>query len=163
MRKADKVGMALAAGVLAADQISKLLVETGMAVHQSIAVIPGLVNLTHVRNTGAAFGLFAASVPGVRTALLLVAALVAVGVVACLWIRERQAHALHISSLSLILSGAVGNMIDRVRLGEVVDFVDLHWKGLHWPAFNVADSAITVGVALLLLQVLRPAGGRPSR
>ncbi len=154
MNAADRVGIVLAASVISLDQTTKWLVHQGMDLHQSTQVIPGLLNLTHVRNTGAAFGLLATPSPGLRTATLAAFSAIAIGVILWVWVRNRPAPGLFISSLALILGGAVGNLIDRIRLGEVIDFVDVHWRSYHWPAFNVADSAITIGVGLLIVHLL---------
>lgn len=154
MNAADRVGIALAAAVISLDQATKWLVHQGMELHQSIQIIPGLLNLHYVRNTGAAFGLLATPSPGLRTAILAAFSVIAVGVILWVWVRNRVAPGLFICCLALILGGAVGNLIDRIRLGEVIDFVDVHWRSHHWPAFNAADSAITVGVGLLIIHLL---------
>jgi len=137
--------------VLAADQITKYLVASRFRLYESVTLIDNFFNLTYVRNKGAAFGMFADS--AIRVPFFItVSVLAAVGI---LWYfyRARHLQTLAVFALSLIFSGAVGNLIDRIRFGEVVDFLDAHWYGHHWPAFNVADSAITVGVALLLLDI----------
>ena len=137
--------------VLAADQITKYMVASRFHLYESVTLIENFFNLTYVRNKGAAFGMFADS--AIRVPFFItVSVLAAVGI---LWYfyRARHLQALAVFALSLIFSGAVGNLIDRIRFGEVVDFLDVHWYGHHWPAFNVADSAITVGVALLLLDI----------
>jgi signal peptidase II len=154
MRSFDRLGILLTALVLLLDQATKWVVVQHMVLHQSIPIIPGFLNLTYVRNTGAAFGMFASPSPGLRSALLLLFSLVAIGLIAWIWIRDRRASGLYVSSLGLILGGALGNLLDRARLGEVVDFVDAYWGRYHWPAFNVADSAITVGVALFALHLV---------
>lgn len=154
MNPADRVGVALAAVVISLDQTTKWLVHHGMELHQSIQIIPGLLNLTYVRNTGAAFGLLAAPSPGLRTATLAAFSAIAIGVILWVWVRSRVAPGLFVCCLALILGGAVGNLVDRIRLGEVIDFVDVYWRSYHWPAFNAADSAITVGVGLLIIHLL---------
>lgn len=135
--------------VLALDQLTKVYFERNYALGQFKVLIENHLYLTHVRNPGAAFGILADS--SWRLPFFLTIALVAV--VGILWyLRTLPASAkwMHLS-LGLIFSGAVGNVIDRIRLGEVVDFIGVHWYQYHWPAFNVADSAICVGVAILLL------------
>jgi signal peptidase II len=142
------------AAIVALDQAAKLLVDRLMDLHESHQVIDGFLRLTYVRNRGAAFGILSdADLPfqaGVFSVLSL-AALLAIAVYA--W-RLPADSRLPKSALALIMGGAVGNLIDRMRLGYVIDFVDAHLGAYHWPAFNVADSAITIGVALLVLDML---------
>lgn len=141
--------IALTAIVL--DQITKLWVARSMELYESTPVFSWL-NLTYVRNTGAAFSLFADHSATVRIPFFIVMSIVAAAAVLYF---VRQTPATQRSVLlgcALVLGGAVGNLIDRVAYGEVVDFVDVHWRGMHWPAFNVADSCISVGVGLLLLR-----------
>lgn len=146
------VGIALA--VLALDQMSKELVRELLPLHGSVTLIPGLLSFTHVRNTGAAFGMLNAVdipfKPAVMTAIALVAL---VAIAAYAWRTTSHEPASQIG-LVLILTGAVGNLIDRISAGHVVDFVDVYWRTYHFWAFNVADSAITVGAALLILDML---------
>jgi signal peptidase II len=118
-------------------------------------LIPGFFNLTYVRNSGAAFGLFADLPSAVRAPLFTA---VSVGALVLLLFLLRglrpEQWGLRVA-LASVLGGAIGNLIDRVRHGDVVDFLDVHWRGYHWPAFNVADSCITLGVAVLLISSLR--------
>jgi signal peptidase II len=143
----------VAAAVLLADQGTKGIVERSMVPHQAIELLPFLA-LSYVRNTGAAFGILAAAPAGVRLPLFFLVTLVAVGALVSFLRRARPDEAWLVGALGGILGGAFGNLVCRVRFGEVIDFVDLHWGDLHWPAFNVADSAITVGVAIVLLHGL---------
>jgi signal peptidase II len=147
----------LIALVVIADQITKLLVVLELGLHESLPVIRGLIDLTHVRNTGAAFGfLNTADFPGKPVVIALVAFGALVGV--SLYARQLPAaHWLARLGLALILGGAAGNLIDRVRQGYVVDFVDVYWGDWHFWAFNVADAAISVGVGIIILDLLRPA------
>lgn len=131
------------------DQLTKVYFERHYALGQVKVLIDNHLYLTHVRNPGAAFGILADS--AWRLPFFLIVALIAV--VGILWYLRSLAESakwMHLS-LGLIFAGAVGNVIDRIRLGEVVDFIGVHWYQYHWPAFNVADSAICVGVAILLL------------
>ena len=144
----------LSALIVVLDQLTKALIRSKLALHDSINVVPGMVDITHVRNTGAAFGMlndmqfrYKAGV----MVLIAIAALVAVGMYATTLPRGQRVARL---GLALILGGAVGNLIDRAMAGYVIDFVDVYWRGIHFWAFNVADSAITVGVVLMLLDVL---------
>ena len=141
--------------IVLVDQATKAMVRARIEPHDAIEVIPGLLNLTHVLNTGAAFGLLnAADFPfkSVVIAGLAIGALVAIAVYALSFGTET---ALARYSLMLILAGACGNLIDRAVAGAVVDFVDVYWGNWHFWAFNIADSAITIGAALLILDMLR--------
>lgn len=123
------------------DQLTKWIIRTSLAPQHSIPLLPGVLHLTYVHNTGAAFSLFRGQVP----ALIVVSGLVAGWIGWELWRHPRHAG-LPLYSLGLILGGAIGNLIDRLRFGYVEDFIDLRV----WPVFNVADSAITIGVTLLI-------------
>ena len=138
---------------LAIDQLTKVYIDRVMDLHQSIPVIPDLFNITYVRNKGAAFGFLANT--SFRIPFFIFITVVAVFVILFAYRKLRADQKLAMVSLSMILSGALGNLIDRVRNGEVIDFLDVYWKSYHWPAFNVADSAICVGVFLLAIDMLR--------
>jgi signal peptidase II len=144
----------LSAAIVGLDQATKALIRGRVALHDSVNVIPGLLDITHVRNTGAAFGILNGVEFRYKTivmALVAIAALVAVGMYAMTLPREQRVARY---GLALILGGAVGNLIDRTSTGYVIDFVDVYSRGIHFWAFNVADSAITVGVILMLLDLL---------
>jgi signal peptidase II len=144
----------LAGAVVAFDQITKLVVLEQLVLGVPIPIVDGLLSLTLVLNPGLAFGLLGGLPPAWRwlvAALSLVALLVLARVALRVLPAGGPAGRL---AIGLIFGGAVGNLIDRARFGAVVDFVDVHWRGWHWPAFNVADSAITIGVALLALRLL---------
>lgn len=138
--------------VLVIDQATKLYIDRTMQIYQSIPVINGLFSITYMRNKGAAFSFLSGF--DYRIPFFILISLVAVVAILVAYRKLRDDQRFAALSLSLILSGAVGNLIDRVRLGEVIDFLDVFWKSHHWPAFNVADSAICVGVALLALDML---------
>ena len=140
---------ALAAGVVAADQATKAIVLGRFAPGERVE-LTGFFNMVLVYNKGAAFS-FLSDAAGWQTPLLIVFALVAIGILGTLLVRA-PGRRLLCAGLGLILGGALGNLIDRLRFGQVVDFLDFHAQGWHWPAFNVADSAITVGAALLILE-----------
>ena len=140
------------AAIVLADQLTKWLVLARFAPGERIEHT-GFFNLVLVFNKGAAFS-FLADAPGWQTPVLVAFAAAAAIVVSVLLLRS-PGRALFCAGLALILGGAVGNVIDRLRFGQVVDFLDLHAGGWHWPAFNVADSAITVGAVLLILDGLR--------
>jgi signal peptidase II len=147
--------LAVLLGVIALDQLTKWLVVRSLPLHDYRPVVDGFLSLSHVRNRGAAFGILSdADLPyqPVLFALLSGAALLVIGIYA--W-RLPGTSAWPRYALSLVLGGALGNLLDRVRLGYVVDFVHVYWKQYQWPDFNVADSAITVGVALLILDIVR--------
>jgi signal peptidase II len=144
----------LSVAVVAIDQLTKAMVRATLPLHDSRTIIPGLVDFTHVRNTGAAFGfLNAVDFPfkTVVIALIATAALIGVGMYAA-----SLAHHQLIArvGLALIIGGAAGNLLDRVMAGSVVDFVDVYWRNWHFWAFNIADSAITIGVAIMILDML---------
>ena len=139
---------ALAAAIVVADQAAKAAVLGGFVPGER-RVLTGFFNLVLVFNKGAAFS-FLADAPGWQTPLFVVFSLVAAVIVSVLLFRSPQA--MFCAGLALILGGALGNVIDRLRFGQVVDFLDFHAFGWHWPAFNAADSAITVGAALLILE-----------
>ena len=145
------------------DQITKASVTARIPLHTSVTVIQGLFDLTHVKNTGAAFGLFASVDHPFRTILLnSVAFLVFLAVLVYAWRTSATATRLQ-TGLAFILGGAVGNLLDRVRAGSVTDFLDFYIGSYRWPAFNVADSAITVGVVLLVIVMERgDAARRPA-
>ena len=139
--------------IVALDQLTKALIREKLPVHSSITVIPGFMDFTHVRNTGAAFGMLnAAEFPfkSIALSIVAVAALVAVGLYAAGLARDQL---LARAGLALIIGGAAGNLIDRVTIGAVVDFVDVYWRSYHFWAFNVADSAITIGAGIMILDV----------
>ena len=147
--------------ILLLDQGAKLLVDHTIPLHHSIPVIEGWVDLTHVRNTGAAFGLLAGHRRALGSYVLIVFSLVAIGFLIHLLRRLSQRDTGLILALTFILGGALGNLVDRVLHGEVIDFVDVHWNAYHWPAFNVADSFITVGAVLCLCCLMRARGRDP--
>jgi len=140
--------------VVLVDQATKALVRELLPLYSTVSIVPGLLDFTHVRNTGAAFGfLNAADFPFKTTviAAIATAALIAVGLYsASLAMHQRVARI----GLALIVGGAAGNLLDRVITGSVVDFVDVYWRTYHFWAFNVADSAITIGVAIMILDML---------
>lgn len=140
--------------IVALDQLTKAIVRSTVPLSASVEVVPGFMNVTHVRNTGAAFGLFnAADFPfkTVAIAVIALAAIVWVGVYAAGLPRHQRVARL---GLAFIMGGAAGNLLDRVIIGSVVDFVDVYWGTYHFWAFNVADSAISVGVAIMILDML---------
>jgi signal peptidase II len=142
-------------GVMVLDQWTKWLVEIHLPHHAAETVIPGFLNLTHVRNTGVAFGLFASDGHGTNWTLTLLGlvALAAVGIY--FWLAPSKDRWL-LAALALVVGGAVGNLIDRVASGAVTDFIDVYVGAHHWPSFNVADSAISIGIVLMAIDSFRP-------
>ena len=140
--------------VVVFDQATKAVVRATLPLHSKVTIVPGLVDFTHVRNTGAAFGILnAADFPFKTVVIALVATVALIGVAlyaANLAPHQRVARA----GLALIIGGAAGNLIDRVVAGSVVDFVDVYWRTYHFWAFNLADSAISIGVSLMILDIL---------
>jgi len=137
--------------VLFLDQWTKLIIQRSLSLYQRIEVIHGFFNLVHVRNTGGAFGIFGGEGGGIGSLFFVVVSVVAIGSILILLTRLKEDEVIISLSLSFILSGAVGNLIDRLWHGEVVDFLDFYVSSYHWPAFNIADSAICVGIGLMIL------------
>jgi len=141
--------------VLAVDQWSKWLVEMQLDPHHVVPIIPKLLNLTNVRNTGVAFGLFAAHDNASRTWVLSLLGMAALGFRAYYFRQIHHRERGLLVALALVLGGAIGNLIDRLASGGVTDFIDFYLGRYHWHTFNVADSAITIGIALMILSSLR--------
>lgn len=144
----------LALVVLAADQVSKRVVASALALGETQRIVPGFFNLVHLHNRGAAFGLLSEMISPLGT-ILLVAFSVAALTVVFLLLWQQPSGRTTGTALAFILGGALGNLLDRLRAGHVVDFLDFHVAGYHWPAFNLADSAIVVGAAVIIYQLLR--------
>jgi signal peptidase II len=144
--------LAVSAVVLILDQATKLYIDRTMDLHTSVTVVENFFNITYLRNKGAAFSFLANF--SYRLPFFILISLVAVVVILVVFHRLRDDQRFAAVALALICAGAIGNLIDRVRLGEVIDFLDAHWYEHHWPAFNVADSAICVGVALLAIDMI---------
>lgn len=145
----------LVAVVLILDQSSKLYVHTTFALYEARPIVPDFFHLTYVRNSGAAFGLLARQHPVFLRFFFPTVTILAVLVLLIYYTRVPREQVLTRWGICLIIGGAVGNGIDRLWLGQVIDFIDVHVYDYHWPAFNLADSAICVGVGLLLLEALR--------
>lgn len=139
--------------VILLDQVTKILIDNSMRLHAREALIPGILDLHYIRNTGAAFGFLAGSQSAFRMPFFIGVSLIAIGIIFYLFQKMSESELMVPLSLSLVLGGAVGNLVDRIRLGEVIDFIFIHYKRFAWPAFNVADVAITVGVILLMIRM----------
>ncbi len=146
---------AIVASVVVLDQITKSLVKQLMLLHESRTLIEGILSLTYVQNRGAAFGILSDADLPYQSWMFSIVSLAALLAIAVYALRLPTSDRLAQSALSLVMGGACGNLIDRAFHGYVIDFVDVYWKAHHWPAFNVADSCISVGVCLLLLDILR--------
>jgi signal peptidase II len=144
--------------IIVADAWTKWLVSSRIDLHESIPLIPDFLQLVHVRNTGAAFGIGANADSAIVPLLLNLGAIGVFFVVVAYAFRAAVTDRVLQTGLHLILGGAIGNLIDRFRLHYVVDFVDVFVKSHHWPAFNVADSAICIGIALLFLDMRKKPG-----
>jgi signal peptidase II len=144
----------LPAVIVLLDQVSKAIVRRTLPLHESVSVIPGVMDFTHIRNTGAAFGfLNGVDFPFKTIVIAIVATAALIGV--ALYAAGLAHHqTLARVGLALIIGGAAGNLIDRVIAGSVVDFVDVYWRSYHFWAFNVADSAISIGVAIMILDMI---------
>ena len=141
--------------IVVLDQISKVYIDTHMTLHDSIPVVQGFFNITYVRNPGAAFGFLADSTPLVRAFFLIGVSIFASGLIVYYVMKMKTEDILLTYGMSLIMGGAVGNLFDRVRLGEVIDFLDVYISTYHWPAFNVADSAVSIGAVILFYKLIR--------
>ena len=140
--------------LVAADQLSKLLIVTSLQLGHTINLVPGFFNFTLVHNPGAAFGFLATVSPSWREPFFLIVPAGTLLLIFLYFLRLKEWQSFSIYSLSLIMGGAIGNLVDRLRLGYVIDFLDFHWRfQIHFPAFNVADSAITVGVGLIIVGI----------
>jgi signal peptidase II len=140
--------------IIVMDQYTKYEVQRKIPLHRSIKVIDGFFNLTHLRNTGGAFGVLGGERGGIGSFFFVTVALIAVGLILYLFYRVKEHERALAFSLSLILSGAVGNLVDRIRFHEVVDFLDFYLFSYHWPSFNIADSAISIGIGLMAFELL---------
>lgn len=152
MDKRYRIPLLICAIILPLDQLTKLAVEHYLPVYDVRVIIPGLLSLTHVENKGAAFGILAHHpFSGTIFTIVSIAAILLI----VLYLARSKSNEVRISiCLSLALAGAIGNLIDRIRIGRVIDFIDFHYKGWHWPAFNVADASITIGIILLAIGIV---------
>ena len=147
--------LVLLGAVVLLDQVTKAILVRTIELHDYRPIIDGFLSLSHVHNRGAAFGVLSDAALPHQPVVLAALSLAALLAIAYYFVRLPASARLPRVALALVLGGAVGNLIDRVRLGHVVDFVHVYWREHAWPDFNVADSAITVGVVLLILDILR--------
>lgn len=158
MKKNVIIFVVVAIAVIVLDQLTKAAIVARFSLHESRPVMDGFFNLVYVLNPGAAFGFLATMSETFR--YIFFTGITAVVIVLILYyvMKSKPQHILMVLSLSLIFSGAVGNLIDRVRFGAVVDFLDVYIRTAHWPAFNVADSSISIGAALMIWEMIRSRG-----
>ena len=156
----DKNNSALAAiisTVIVLDQLAKWWIMKALPLYSQKIIIPGLFNIVHVTNTGAAFGILAGEQTWWRQFFFIAVAVVALVVIGIAYRQMKCKGVLFVTAIGLIAGGAVGNLIDRIRFGAVVDFLDFYVQTHHWPAFNIADSAISVGVGLFIVgSIIQP-------
>lgn len=141
--------------VFGLDQISKSLIGRHFNLHQSQTVIPGLFNITYVTNTGVAFGLFSGQYTSLKQLIFLAVGLLAAGIIVYFFHQLESRAAGTALALGMVLGGAAGNSVDRIRLAGVIDFLDFYIGSHHWPAFNVADAAITCGIFYLMISLYK--------
>jgi signal peptidase II len=153
--------LTIGAIVFVADQATKLLIRKTVDLHESISVVDGFVDIVHARNPGAAFSFLAEAPAWFRGPFFVFISITAIVVLLYVIARLPLEERLMRIALGGVLGGALGNLLDRLMYGEVTDFVDLHWRSYHWPAFNVADSSITLAVTAVVVQALF-AGGPPN-
>lgn len=137
------------------DQLSKEYVQSNFSLHESETLIPGLFNLTYITNTGVAFGLFSGEVTVWKQGVFLLVGLLAAAIIVYFFRQLASRGRGTVIALGMILGGAAGNSVDRVRLAKVIDFLDFYIGHHHWPAFNIADTAITCGVSYLMISIYR--------
>lgn len=156
-----KLVVGLLITIIFLDQVTKWFVDRTMPLYRSIPVIDGFFNLTYIRNTGAAFGILAGSGAHFRLPFLVAFSVLAIVFIIIMLRRLPEHETGLISALAFILGGAIGNLIDRFVYGEVIDFLDFYWATYHWPAFNIADSFITIGVTITVYYLIKAKGEDP--
>lgn len=140
--------------VVALDQATKWMITRHLPFYSEKKLIPGFLNLIHIHNAGGAFGIFAKNQGTIQGMAFIAVALAAMALILYLYRKVPPAYPALSIGLAMIFGGAFGNMIDRLRIGRVIDFIDLHVGTLHWPAFNVADSAITIGMVIFAFYII---------
>jgi signal peptidase II len=153
MKKKYWVLLFLCIWILSVDQWTKYSIQKRLPLHHTVSVVKGFFNLTHVRNPGGAFGILGGEGGGLSSSLFVLVSLIAIGIIIFFFFKTREDEEILSLAFSMVLSGAIGNLIDRFRIGEVIDFFDFQISSFHWPAFNIADSAITIGIGLILVEI----------
>jgi signal peptidase II len=146
--------LCIAGVVLIFDQTTKAFVLRFIPLYHSISIIPGFFNLTHIHNPGGAFGFMAKQNSGLRHMIFIFLSSAAICLIFYFYRRISRSHLLLSGGFALILGGAIGNLIDRIRFEKVIDFLDFHIGSYHWPAFNIADSAISVGIGIFIFYII---------
>lgn len=140
--------------VIILDQFTKFYIQKSMKLHQSIKVIDGFFDITYVLNKGAAFSFLADKPTGFTAPFFVIVSVIAIGIIGFLFYQTEKNDYVSLIAFALLLGGSIGNLIDRIRHGAVTDFLDFYIQQYHWPAFNVADSAITTGISLFLFSLI---------
>lgn len=140
--------------VVIVDQLTKIIISRTLTLYNSIDVIPGLFNITHILNPGGAFGFLANENSVLRAVVFLFVSSIAICFIFYFYMTTPSSYRFLSAGFALIFGGAIGNMIDRIRLGKVIDFLDFYINDMHWPAFNIADSAISIGMAIFIFHIL---------
>jgi signal peptidase II len=140
--------------IIITDQITKAIILKSMPLYHSVPVIPGFFNITHIHNPGGAFGFLANQSSNLRAVVFLLISALAVGLIFWFYKNTPKTHPWLATAFAMIFGGAIGNLIDRIRFGKVVDFLDVYLGHLHWPAFNVADSAIVIGIVIFIFHLI---------
>lgn len=153
MRRKTLFLVFISGGIIILDQITKVIVEKRFELYESIVVLEGFFSLTYILNPGAAFGFLADQNPTFRMIFFLSVSVIALVLLGAFFRDTAVEDTIGLTAISLLFGGAIGNLIDRIRLGEVIDFLDFYIKQYHWPVFNVADSAITIGISLLMFHL----------
>ena len=155
MLKNKYIKLVVFAGIIVLlDQVTKALIIDHISFNQTIPVMRGFFNITHIHNPGGAFGLMADLSPALRSIIFLFISSLAVGLIFYFYKKTPPNYPGLAAAFALIFGGAIGNLIDRLRFGFVIDFLDFYFGNLHWPAFNVADSAISVGIGIFVFHLL---------
>ncbi len=162
MRRKYKVFLIVLFWILSVDQWTKYCVQSRLPLHHTVPVVKGFFNLTHVRNPGGAFGVMAGFKGRFGSTLFLLFSFAAIGTILFFFFKTRDDEEILSLAFSLVLAGAIGNLIDRLRFGEVIDFLDFYFSSFHWPAFNIADAAISVGMGLIVLEILLRGGKKKA-
>ena len=136
------------------DQLTKFFIVKQLPLHHTVAVVSGFFNIIHIKNPGGAFGLLADLSPGMRTFVFLFISSLAVGLILYFYLKTPRTQTWLAVAFALIFGGAVGNLVDRIRFGVVTDFLDFYISNYHWPAFNIADSAISIGIRIFVYHLL---------
>jgi len=155
MLKNKYIKLVVFAGIIVLlDQFTKALIIGHVSFNQTIPIMRGFFNITHIHNPGGAFGLMADLSPALRSIIFLFISSLAVGLIFYFYKKTPPNYPWLAAAFALIFGGAIGNLIDRLRFGFVIDFLDFYFGNLHWPAFNVADSAISVGIGIFVFHLL---------